>query len=286
MDFLNKLYDSNYFGIGLFAVISFLVVTFLVVLFFGKKDEQKRKLQERKMNVHKIQNTFNETSKEQPVEVSAPKIDIPINPMPDVSPVAPINFDVPIEPKPINYDSPIMPNIPQETYVEPVVTPIESVKPVVNNVTPAVPKVEPIRVEPTKIEIPNEVATPVVEPVKISIPEPEVAPVVKPVINETVKPVIEEPEVTGTYYKPVERDVPEEVKVPNIDFDAIAKSISEELEELEKLEKTTTTEMPTRSYSEPKTQFSSVYVKEPTRYVSNDMDLPKRVDLPNKRDEY
>ena len=27
MDFLNKLYESNYFGIGLFAVIAFLVVT-------------------------------------------------------------------------------------------------------------------------------------------------------------------------------------------------------------------------------------------------------------------
>ena len=37
MDFLDKLYSSNYFGIGLFAVIAFLVVTFMVVLFFGKK---------------------------------------------------------------------------------------------------------------------------------------------------------------------------------------------------------------------------------------------------------
>ena len=45
MDFLNKLYESNYFGIGLFAVIAFLVVTFLIVLFFGKKDEKKRKLE-------------------------------------------------------------------------------------------------------------------------------------------------------------------------------------------------------------------------------------------------
>ena len=47
MDFLDKLYSSNYFGIGLFAVIAFLVVTFLVVLFFGKKDEKKRKLVKR-----------------------------------------------------------------------------------------------------------------------------------------------------------------------------------------------------------------------------------------------
>ena len=54
MDFLNKLYESNYFGIGLFAVISFLVVTFLVVLFFGKKDEKKRKLEE--TNSLKIEN--------------------------------------------------------------------------------------------------------------------------------------------------------------------------------------------------------------------------------------
>ena len=40
MDFLNRLFESEYFGIGLFAVIAFLVVTFLVVLFFGKKDEK------------------------------------------------------------------------------------------------------------------------------------------------------------------------------------------------------------------------------------------------------
>ena len=42
MNFLDKLYESNYFGIGLFAVISFLVVTFLIVLFFGKRDEKRR----------------------------------------------------------------------------------------------------------------------------------------------------------------------------------------------------------------------------------------------------
>ena len=69
MDFLNKLYESNYFGIGLFAVIAFLVVTFLIVLFFGKKDEKKRKLEA----TQKIasNNTFKETTEPTPVELPA-----------------------------------------------------------------------------------------------------------------------------------------------------------------------------------------------------------------------
>ena len=46
MEFLYKLYSNNYFGIGLFIVITVLAFSFLVILFFGKKDEKKRKLNE------------------------------------------------------------------------------------------------------------------------------------------------------------------------------------------------------------------------------------------------
>ncbi len=42
MEFLYKLYSNNYFGIGLFIVITVLAFSFLVILFFGKKDEHKR----------------------------------------------------------------------------------------------------------------------------------------------------------------------------------------------------------------------------------------------------
>ncbi len=42
MEFLNRLYSNEYFGIGLFIVISVLALLFLIILFFGKKDEKKR----------------------------------------------------------------------------------------------------------------------------------------------------------------------------------------------------------------------------------------------------
>ena len=97
MDFLNKLYESNYFGIGLFAVICVLVVAFLIVLFFGKKDEKKRNLEETaKLNLQNEQNTFNETTPETPVEVAvAPTLETvePVTPVPPVEPVAPINIE-------------------------------------------------------------------------------------------------------------------------------------------------------------------------------------------------
>lgn len=40
MEFLYRLYSNNYFGIGLFIVITILAFSFLVILFFGKKDEK------------------------------------------------------------------------------------------------------------------------------------------------------------------------------------------------------------------------------------------------------
>ena len=42
MEFLNELYSNEYFGIGLFIVITILAFSFLVILFFGKKDEKAR----------------------------------------------------------------------------------------------------------------------------------------------------------------------------------------------------------------------------------------------------
>lgn len=42
MEFLYRLYSNNYFGIGLFIVITVLAFTFLIILFFGKKDQKMR----------------------------------------------------------------------------------------------------------------------------------------------------------------------------------------------------------------------------------------------------
>ncbi|MCI9280293.1 MAG: hypothetical protein HFJ02_05805 [Bacilli bacterium] len=57
MEFLYRLYSNNYFGIGLFIVITILAFSFLVILFFGKKDEKAR---ESKKLIDHIENRTNE----------------------------------------------------------------------------------------------------------------------------------------------------------------------------------------------------------------------------------
>lgn len=292
MDFLNKLYESNYFGIGLFAVIAFLVVTFLIVLFFGKKDAKKRKLEETQSIGSS--DAFKETSTPTPVE-------IPINP----EPVSPIN----LEAMPINE---VGKPVAEQENLTPVVEPV---MPINSDVTltklEPVPPVEPVKVEEDNNEfvdnltfeepiikpiIPEERKdeTKILEPTRIEVPtEP-----VKPIVVEPVSPVIKEEEpklqineepVINTYYKPVEKTETEPIKVPNIDFDSLAKSISKELDELEhssKYEEVKVTPIKEVTASpnnvkQPET-FSSVYVKETPKET---IELPKRIDLPARKSE-
>lgn len=306
MDFLNKLYESNYFGIGLFSVISFLVVTFLVVLFFGKKDEKKRKLEE--TNSLKIENNnqaFKEVSEAVPVEVPAPVV-----PTEEIKPVAPINIEpvvppvVPVNPTPVmpinplNYENePLKPVAPiqyeeENNFVENLTVEepkVELVSPEKEVEIPTTP-IEPIRIEPTRYE--NNVEPKKIEPIRFTIPEEpvKVEPLIKEEETPIITPVIEEPMVMDTYYKPVEKVEPEEIKVPNIDFDAIAKSISKELDELEKSTMNHTEEVKVTPMSEitkkPINQFSSVYVSEPVKNtIKEPIDLPKKIDLPTKKSE-
>lgn len=306
MNFLDKLYSSNYFGIGLFAVIAFLVVTFLIVLFFGKKDQKKRKLEEtQKLEAN---NTFKETSVPTPVE-------IPTNP----EPVAPINLEVEsnsmvepvqsvIEPNiatPIEPITPIMPVAPindinndnNNEYIdnlkieEPTISKIETpkVEPIINH--NSVIKEEPIQkvMEPTRIELPKEPTHVINESIKPIINE-EVTPIIK---EETPTLQINEEPVINTYYKPTEKIETEKIKVPNIDFDALAKSISKELDELEKdskkYEEVTVTPISQVTNSNPSIKpqtFSSVYVKEPIKEpVKEKIELPKKIDLPARKSE-
>lgn len=301
MDFLNKLYESNYFGIGLFAVIAFLVVTFLIVLFFGKKDEKKRKLEATQKLA--ADNTFKETTESTPIEIPAnpepvepinleansivePVVMTPNEPLvKPVEPVTPIMPTPPINQEPINpikEEDNFVDNLSIEEPVRPVID-IPKVEPIITPVAPIIkdePVVEPpIKVvEPTKIEIPKETITPV-EPI-IKEEEPKLE------INE--EPVI------NTYYKPVEKSKEvEEVKVPNIDFDSLAKSISKELDELEnnsrKYEEIKVTPMSevtkTTAPRQPET-FSSVYVGTPAKEMpKEEMELPKRIDLPARKSE-
>lgn len=314
MNFLDKLYESNYFGIGLFAVISFLVVTFLIVLFFGKRDEKKRLEATRELEKTKTEDTFKETSEEVPVEVPVtpiveptpvmtdnvmpvmPNVEEvkPVVPMDVVEPVTPIINDVPVAP--INFtEEPITPVAPINYDYEPkqfVEVPKEEVAPIDIPVTPVINEtpspiitepvrnVEPIMVEPTTYTAPVEPK--VIEPIRITIPEEP--------INNT--PVIEEPKpvVTDTYYKPIERPEVEEIEVPTVDFDALAKSISDELDELENSTNTYHEEVKVTPINEvvskPATQFSSVYVNEPVKpVVKEEMELPKKIDLPTMKSD-
>ncbi len=313
MDFLNKLYESNYFGIGLFAVISFLVVTFLVVLFFGKKDEKRRKLETRDVvSTTNKDDLFKETSTEVPVEVPIAPVS-PIVPesndntvvpiieetqtpiiteTPSIMPVPPINFtNEPLAPvAPISYDE-----TPSVEEIKPIVEPVikEEITPIITGPveTPVItPIVNPTFETPT---VNSYVEPKVMEPIRITIPEehPAERPVVKPVIEET--PRIVEPVINETYYKPIEeiKNESDEIKVPSIDFDALAKSISEELDELEKTssKKEEVHVTPINEVtSKPSVQYSSVYINEPVKQQEQQapkIDLPTPIDLPTKKDE-
>ena len=338
MEFLSKLYESNFFGIGLFAVISVLVVTFLIVLFFGKKDEKKRKMEEENVSTTDTNtgvDAFKEMTPIAPLDISAStnvpltpvapinnnvSIDTPVPPVAPINPIEPMSFGdiAPIEPK-VNVNpaasapaiDPVVPIINEPTPSEPIIpnvpnpnlngpigpinpTPIinetQAPSPIINEPInpipePPIPEVKPV--EPINFNNP----TPkVMEPIKINIPEEPVIPTepTTPIIEEKVspilnteppinnRPIIEEPVIGETYYRPVENVKNEEVSVPNIDFDALAKSISKELDELEQSTK------PSSTYEEVKVtpmseitakdttprQFSSVYVA-PTPTMNN-----------------
>ena len=301
MDFLNKLYESNYFGIGLFAVIAFLVVTFLIVLFFGKKDEKKRKLEATQKLA--ADNTFKETTESTPVE-------IPANP----EPVEPINLEAnsivepvvmtPNEPlvKPVEPVTPIMPTPPiNQEPINPIkeednfvdnLSIEEPVRPVIDT-----PKVEPIITPVAPIIKDEPVVEPpvkVVEPTKIEIPKETITPVEPIIKEEEPKLEINEEPVINTYYKPVEKSKEvEEVKIPNIDFDSLAKSISKELDELEnnsrkyeEIKVTPMSEVTKATTTRQPETFSSVYVGTPAKEMpKEEMELPKRIDLPARKSE-
>lgn len=298
MNFLDKLYSSNYFGIGLFAVIAFLVVTFLIVLFFGKKDEKKRKL-EATQNIS-ANDTFKETSMPTPVE-------IPKNP----EPVAPINLEsmsVPnneigkenISLEPVTPVMPVPPVAPinledNNEYIEnlTVEEPKEETKIPVSPIISQTPKAEPtIPITPfVTNEEKQDSSNIILEPTKVEIPIQPVEPIIK---EEEPKLQINEEPVINTYYKPTEKIEPEKetIKVPNIDFDSLAKSISKELDELEndskKYDEIKVTPIHEITNEEPKKPevYSSVYVKEEPKVMPKErIELPKKIELPARKSE-
>lgn len=66
MEFLYKLYSNDFFGIGLFIVITILAISFLIILFLGKKD-QKNKIKNN-IKISNDNNVSNEEVKTEPLE--------------------------------------------------------------------------------------------------------------------------------------------------------------------------------------------------------------------------
>ena len=139
MEFLYKLYDHEYFGIGLFIVITVLTLLFLLILFFGKKDEKQRKLEETK-KLELEQNAFKE-SNEVVSDLSVPEIAQPIlQPEEPVQSVSNEMVDIPVIERSI--EMPVLSEEPVVVNNEPVINietqPVtQEQQPVVMEETPA-----------------------------------------------------------------------------------------------------------------------------------------------------
>lgn len=155
MEFLDKIYGYEHFGIILFAVIMLLVVLFVVILLLGKKDEKKREFEKTQALEKQNLDTFKEVN-EEPVKVEVQE-----------------NFE------------PILAETPKEELTSEIAeekasdlaTPLVTEEPVFESVTPVVeesatPVLEPI-VEPTIQTVEEPIMEPVVEqPVAIKAEEP------------------------------------------------------------------------------------------------------------------
>lgn len=78
MNLIYKLYDMEYFGVGLIAVILFLIITFIIILFCGKKEEKERKLMEtRKLDLQNEIETLKTVEKDNDITKNIPVINQP-----------------------------------------------------------------------------------------------------------------------------------------------------------------------------------------------------------------
>lgn len=73
MEFLEKLYEIENFGIYLFVVIGILIVLFLIILFFGKKDAKKEAIKEQMEKT-----AFEDQEEAKPLEVEETVIPAPV----------------------------------------------------------------------------------------------------------------------------------------------------------------------------------------------------------------
>lgn len=212
MEFLYKLYSNDYFGIGLFIVITILAFSFLVILFFGKKDEKERN-KEIEDNIANKENTIEETEKEEELKTeSLESVNLPVENVPVLEPVQEtIPEELPIETDPFVSSNMVLNTdlINEEKTVD---TPVEMEMPETN-------EEETISTEPSiddsfaiNLDLPE---TPVMDK-----PNEEVTidpfDIENPVITNLETPVIEEPVQNNIFAEPVEikEEVPKKVTMP------------------------------------------------------------------------
>lgn len=235
-EFLNKLYNYEYFGTYLMISIAVLVLLFIIVLVFGKKDQKEREIEETK----RIQQIKDDAFKEEgtPQVLEAKEIEAPV---PDEMPVMNNEPSIPVvnETKEEVADdvkiaaSPVVENLVENPVVNEIPNNVvdNSNNANINNVEVEVPEVN-IMPEPPK-EVPLE---------NVNVPS----------LNNEVNNNVSEPVLSKEEEKPfafTNEEIPvstiPEVEVPAFNYDEVVNKATEEKPVMPKQE-----------------VFSSVYVKE------------------------
>ena len=250
-DFLNKLYNYEYFGTYLMIAIAVLVLLFIIVLFFGKKDQKKREIEEtKKLQQINNQDAFKEENNVASVEI--PNTVVPEPPMteeklendtiivPNINNLAvddtePTNNDIP-EPilpsensnnEEVNIEEPVINNEQKVEQVnEPILEKVEvpeavSVEPTVPlvdvpdfNLDEIISGVEEIKEEENNISKPTEVFSSVYVPEKEEVELPKV---------EETKPKTDDLDIElPTLKKEVEEEQIEKPELKDYNFDSIS----------------------------------------------------------------
>ena len=264
-EFLNKLYNYEYFGIYLIVTIIILVLFFIIILFFGKKDQKKREIEATKKLQQINEDAFKNESIATPVEISSEKLENDTIIVPSIENIQEENNNTSLDeiPEPVLPKNDIVnetANVVDMPIVEPVINIDSSLNNEnINNSIEESPKIlEEQRVEPIKTQMPilDRVEEKPIVFNELNIEEPIVdkMPEVPPIIPE-IKPI--EKELVNTE---------ENIDVPAFNLNEVIKSVEETKEE--------PIEAPT--FNKGPEIFSSVYVP-PKKDES--VELPKS-DIP------
>ncbi len=260
-EFLNKLYNYEYFGTYLMISIAVLVLLFIIILVFGKKDQKNREIEATK-KLQQISpddigsaNAFAETSVPNNLEVGVP-------------PVMENSLNQP------------MPNVPENSTLEPnlenntvIVPTIDSVNipnevPVVDPVLPNTVPTEPLEVNNSIDNLSNSTNEYINPFASSSLQEP-----VQPVLEKTaekpfsfsnvdLEPVTSVEPIAPERQEPVINEEPQ-IEVPTFNFADIVGQA----------------DTPVEPVAKPKEVFSSVYTPEEKKETPEvEMPTPKKDD--------